>query len=336
MNRRLLEMIERYRVRIEAEKRGLDGRCLTSRVRRERRTAPGASSRRRASSRTSTRPPSGRSSPSHRAVTAGSRIATTPPPRRSLRSTTIASNVSPTRGASSAASMIGDDPRLVLARAPGRPLHHLRAASGARRAPTPGSPRRRRARRTPRRRSGRRAGAAERSCARTSRRAPSGSGPPARRRRTRGTPEPRSRPADSISSAAWRATNRAEAADEVGVGDVLRPLDARAPSPSAGGARAGRDRRRGRCAACRRRPRASARRRPSRSSARSARSTARPAAGRGTGARSRRPRCGDHLLGDREADAAAPHLALPAEDADLAQEPELLVGRAAVERLLGA
>ena len=45
-----------------------------------------------------------------RAVTAGSRIATTPPPRRSLRSTTIASNVSPTRGASSAASMIDTIP----------------------------------------------------------------------------------------------------------------------------------------------------------------------------------------------------------------------------------
>ena len=45
---------------------------------------------------------------------------------------------------------------------------------------------------------------------------------------------------------------------------------------------------------------------------------------------------GDHLLGDRQADPAAPHLALPAEDADLAQEPELLVGRAAVEVLLDA
>ncbi len=45
---------------------------------------------------------------------------------------------------------------------------------------------------------------------------------------------------------------------------------------------------------------------------------------------------GDHLLGDREADAAAADLALLPEEPDLAQEPQLLVGRPAVERLLGA
>src|SRR6185503_10476466 len=45
---------------------------------------------------------------------------------------------------------------------------------------------------------------------------------------------------------------------------------------------------------------------------------------------------GDHLLGKQEAHPAATLLALESEDPDLAEEAQLLLGRAAVERLLGA
>ena len=59
----------------------------------------------------------------------------------------------------------------------------------------------------------------------------------------------------------------------------------------------------------------------------------------GSGARNWSPkppsRCVITCSGIAQADPAAPHLALRAEDADLAQEPELLVGRAAVERPAG-
>ena len=147
-------------------------------------------------------------------------------------------------------------------------------------------------------------------------------------------PEPRSRLADSISSAAWRGDEGAEAPDEVGVRDALRPLHAerlrRQPEAletlgvgdgdgaeqadvalehQLGGGHPGHQR-----------------------------DLRVPLLDRQRGAELEPEAAvplGDHLLGDRQADAAAPHLALPAEDADLAQEPELLVGRAAVERPAG-